>query len=386
MSLHALAGHGDLRRTLARARLEGGIPSALLLHGSHGIGKQRLALWTGQLLLCEAPSADGPCGTCRACRLALNLEHPDLHLYVPLVRPKGVSGDRLADALESARAEALAELRLNPLRPGPSDEVRGLYLGSVQRIRRRAHMKPTMSSIQVFIVAESEFLVPQESSPEAANALLKLLEEPPAGTSFILTSSEPGRLPSTIRSRTVPLHLSPLRDEEVSAFLCSVAGVAPDAARRAAQLSQGSIGRALGFLQDGDGPGPLEALRQRALDLVEAGLLGGAAAGYAAALSFQSAGGRALTDLLSFVAGCLRDVAAVAADAEDRVVDHAELPRLRKLVERSGVTAAGVADVLPALEECGEMARGNVNPQLIFAELLRRLRGMRPSPHAEVSR
>ncbi|HSG48351.1 MAG TPA: hypothetical protein VLA43_11095, partial [Longimicrobiales bacterium] len=208
--LHPLVGHDDVQRLLARAHAQDGLPAALLVHGLRGVGKQRLALWTAQLQLCTDPGVSGPCGACKSCRMALTLEHPDLHWYFPLARPKGASGDRLADALQAARWEALTELRAQPLRPSHSDEIRGLYLGLIQGLRRQAHVRPTMGPVQVFVVGDAEYLVPQEASPEAANAILKLLEEPPSGTRFILTSSEPGRLLATIRSRTVPLHLAPL--------------------------------------------------------------------------------------------------------------------------------------------------------------------------------
>ena len=115
--LHDVVGHGDILSSLARAHASQGLPSALLLHGMRGVGKQRTALWLGQLQTCEAPDASGPCGACKSCAFALGLEHPDVHWYFPLARPKGVSGDKLGDALESARIDALADQRAQPLRP-----------------------------------------------------------------------------------------------------------------------------------------------------------------------------------------------------------------------------------------------------------------------------
>ncbi|NIQ56700.1 MAG: hypothetical protein GWN71_26000, partial [Gammaproteobacteria bacterium] len=64
----------------------------------------------------------------------------------------------------------------HPLQPLHDDEPRGLYLAAVQTLRRQAIQRPAMADRQVFIVARAEELVPQEASPEAANALLKLLE------------------------------------------------------------------------------------------------------------------------------------------------------------------------------------------------------------------
>ncbi|MBW3536134.1 MAG: hypothetical protein KY453_13140, partial [Gemmatimonadetes bacterium] len=276
MTLHPVRGHEGVRLSLGRARSRGTLPTALLLHGPAGVGKQRIALWTAQLLLCEA-AGETPCGECRSCRMALRLEHPDLHWYFPLARPKGSSSspEKLADALEDARGAELAELRVSAVRPTVGDEARAIYLVVAQALRHKARSRPAMSSVQVFILAQAETLVPQESSPEAANALLKLLEEPPEDTFFILTSGEPGRLLPTIRSRTVPLHLSPLSDGEVRDFLVDVAGADPDDAAKAAAMGQGSIGRALGFLPDEteeDRHGPLDKLRRKTYRLLQAAL------------------------------------------------------------------------------------------------------------------
>lgn len=390
MSLHPVAGHEEARRALARAHGAGSLPHALLFHGLQGVGKQRMALWTAQLQVCEHPTAEGPCGSCRECRMALKLEHPDLHWYFPLPRPKGVSGDRLADALESDRVDALAELRNRPLRPSWTDGVRGLYLGTVQNIRRRAHVRPTQAPVQTFIISDAELLVPQEASPEAANALLKLLEEPPEGTRFILTSSEPGRLLPTIRSRAVPFHLGTLPFEEVVAFLTEHTDADGKTASWAARLGQGSIGRALGFLpepgDDGDERGPLETLRRDAWKLVDAALAEDRATGFAAALSRPPAGARELIPLFAFVEEWLRDLAAVAVGAGEGVLSPDAREHLAKVAEEAELQPVDLAGALTVLEEAREAARGNVNPQLIVSgvvrELRRALKPMRPAAGA----
>ena len=262
MSLHPVVGHERARAALAGALTARRLPSALLLHGARGIGKQRVALWLAQLGVCVQPDGE-PCGTCRSCRMALTLEHPDIHWYFPLPRPKGATGEKLVDALEAARIEELVEIRSQPLRASHFGEVRGLYLGTVRTIREQAYKRPVMAPGPVFIIGNAELIVPQESSPEAANALLKLLEEPPGSARFILTSSEPRRLLPTIRSRTVPLHLGGLPTAALVDFLERHAGVDNGTARWAAALGQGSIGRSLGFLATNGEKGPLEKLRRR---------------------------------------------------------------------------------------------------------------------------
>ncbi len=373
MSLHQLVGHGDIRAALARANMRSSLPSALLIHGPRGVGKQRLALWIAQLVMCEHPTDEGPCSACTACRMTLAVEHPDLHWYFPVPRPKG-AGQRLVDALEEARGQGLLERRNTPLRPSYTEELRGLYLGTVQNIRRRAHLRPTMAEGQVFVIGDAELLIPQESSPEAANALLKLLEEPPGAARFILTSSESGRLLPTIRSRTIPLHLSSLPTGQVATFLQEHRGAAADVATWAAKLSQGSIGRALAFLPDGDEMGQLEALRRKAFSLVSAALAEGPTGGYTAALAFPASGARGLVDLFAFMEEWLRDLGAVAAGAGQSVFNEDARPKLDEIVSRTGLRAPDIALAMSQVEEARQLALGNVNPQLIVSGLVRRLR------------
>ena len=185
-------GHDDVLRDLAGAVDRDELPGSLLIHGPPGVGRQTVARWLARLLVCEDPGREGPCGACRACTLALDLQHPDIHWFFPLPRPKGVSNpDKLADALEEVRFDALADRREDPLYKPPADEPVGLYLAQVRTLRKLGSTRPAMGPRQVFIVGNAELLVPQEASQEAANALLKLLEEPPPATTIILTAAEP---------------------------------------------------------------------------------------------------------------------------------------------------------------------------------------------------
>ncbi len=379
MSLHPLVGHEAARAALVRAHENGTLPAALLLHGARGVGKQRLALWLAQLVVCQ-DSGNGPCDSCGPCRMTRSLEHPDVHWYFPLLRPKGVARERLADALERARYDALAEVREESLRPSWSDEVRAIYLGVIKNLRSAASKRPTMADGPVFVIGQAELLVPQEASPEAANALLKLLEEPPSSARFILTSSEPGMLLPTIRSRTVPLHVPPLPEATVLELLMERAGVDPKTAAWAARLGHGSPGRALGFLPDGGDMGPLEAIRRRALEIVSAGLSEEPSKAYEVAIGFPPAGARALLELFSFVEEWLRDLAALASGADDSVLNQDATARLRRDLDSSGLSAVSFARGFEAVERARELARGNVNPQLVVSGLIRNLRrALRPS-------
>ena len=224
-----------------------------------------------------------------------------------------------------------------------------------------------MGEEQVFIIGDAEYLVPQEASPEAANALLKLLEEPPDGSRFILTSGQPGSLLDTIRSRALPIHLPPLPVTEVAAFLREECSADPESAMRAAKLSQGSIGTALGYLEpDGD----QSRQRARALALLRAATAGRRADAYTAAAGFPPGGARGLLDLMGALQLWIRDLGAAGLGREDQVVNVDELPFLRDTARRLALTPDRVARAVGQVEEARMLARGNVNPQLFMGTLL----------------
>ena len=376
MTLHPHWGHRSLLQILARAHGEGSLPGALLIHGSRGVGKQHLALWLGRLLLCESPGVDGPCESCHSCHLAINIEHPDLHWYFPLPRPnKATTPEKLAQALEEARWDVLKEIRSDPLRIGFENEPRSLYLAAARSLRQKAHRRPSMGPHQIFIIADAEALAPQESSSEAANALLKLLEEPPSGTTFILTSAEPGRLLPTIRSRTTHFHLPHLSTEEVTEFLVAHAGVDPVEAGRAGALSRGAIGRALGFLRDGDEPGPLEQTRRPALGLLSAALATGPEAAIEAAMGFKPVGARGLGVLFNFMEECLSDLARAASGLPAEPGGIEDESFLNQAVDRWGIRPGFVPPAMERVDRARALAAGNVNPQLLIFGLLHDLRG-----------
>ena len=373
--LAPVAGHAQLRSALGDAFVRGELSSALLLHGPTGIGKQRLGLWLAQRIVCDQSTDSEPCGNCRHCRLALSLQHPDIHWFFPLARPKSSGGpDKLADTLEEARAAELASRREEPWRAAVPGELAGIYLAQVQTLRRMAMSRPAMARTKVFLIGDAEHLVPQEASTEAANALLKVLEEPPADTVFIVTASDPDELLPTIRSRLTPIRVQPLPIELVENTIVDAIGAERTAARLAARLSEGSIGRALAFVPaDGDA-GPLERIRLESRELLEAALAPKSTDRLTAALRTSPAGARAsFVDLLDFLALWIRDLAAVAAGAADQVVNVDSIDRLHFWAKRIPGLAKGTGVALLNIDLARGMTRSNINPQLTLASLLRQI-------------
>jgi DNA polymerase-3 subunit delta' len=166
------------------------LPHALLVHGARDIGKRHLVAAYAQLLLCETPASDAACGHCASCQLLAADNHPDLRWLVP--EADMVARDEDGDGEAPEEGSAGAGRARKPSREILIDQVRAigdfLALSSHRGGRR------------VVIVAPVEAL-----NGPAANALLKMLEEPPAGAVFLAVSDELDAVLPTIRSRCVLL-------------------------------------------------------------------------------------------------------------------------------------------------------------------------------------
>ncbi len=231
MSIVKLIGHRKVRDKILKHK---SIPSSILLHGTKGIGKQRLALYLAQAILCEnrvsgeksvnpagnSTISDGtgePCNTCRNCKAAIRLQHPDIYWIFPTTRVKKT--DPSADEVMQDYAGKIEERVANNGLYSAASGSEGIYVYTTKAIVAKAAYGAAMAQRKVFIVGDAERMVPQEGADEAANAFLKLLEEPPADTTIILTSSEPGSLLPTIKSRVVAYRCSTLSPDEIREFL-----------------------------------------------------------------------------------------------------------------------------------------------------------------------
>jgi DNA polymerase III subunit delta' len=367
MTLVDVVGHGEVRASLARAAERGRLSQSILLHGPAGTGKERLALWLGQLLLCGDPVASGPCGRCQSCAMARRLEHPDLHWFFPLPRPGSMPPEKQREKLEEQRAEELAQRRGDPLHRPRFDKAPAYFVGAVHTLRTMAASRPAMGRRQVFVVGDAELMVPQESSQEAANAFLKLLEEPPADTTLVLTTHRPGSLLPTILSRVLAVRVPALAPDEIARFLQDHAGVEAGEAERLAARADGSLGRVLDRLGEG-GDGDADAQAQRLLAAV---LDPRPVSRLSLALAQGPFGARGedFQQRLDALAVGLRDLAAVAVGGKP----PAGAPVAGVLDRRGGQPLPHPARIKKALDRVDEVRRlafGNVNPQLLLADLL----------------
>ena len=355
MPLLPLHGHAVLRARFDDAIRRDALPGSLLLHGPLGVGKQRLALWLGQRLLCIG-AEPRPCGSCQHCRYALAGTHPDLHWYFPRPRLKDADASRaqITDDFREAIGERVKTGAYNP--PAPEE---GIFVATIRTIVQSAALAPALGARKIYILGEAERMVVREGAEEAAGAFLKLLEEPPRNASLILTTSEPGALIPTIRSRLVAVRVPAMGAADVDAVLA-------EPAMQEAVLAAGGPKKLEDQRRLANGaPGALLAGAEWADALVRARRM----------LDAATNGDRQEQARTALMQGSskARGAFSTALDALTSLLHE----RVRAAVGRgngSGATAA--ARALDLVEVAKIRATGNVNPQLITSELLRRLQGV----------
>jgi hypothetical protein len=217
--------------------IRGGAPHAVLLVGPGGVGKTTLALDLAAGLLCTATDlADRPCGACRACRLVGSGGHPDLH-------------------------------RLGPDGPGrqvviggPGAKARG-----VRDLIGELALLPVEGGARVAIVEAA-----QRMNEDAQAAILKTLEEPPAGVTIVLCADAEEPLLPTIRSRCARLRLGPVGVRDIEAILGGHGAADPPLAARLARIAAGRPGIALAWARQPDALRARDELARILLDLLSA--------------------------------------------------------------------------------------------------------------------
>ena len=214
-----LTGNSRVKAVLKRMLTTGRLPGALLFTGEEGIGKKLFALEVARALNCRTPKDHEACGVCSSCKRIVKLnypqredaeewtqiiwtDHPDIGL---VVAPKRV-------------------LRVEQMR----------------QIEKEANFRPFEGKARVFLIDEADKL-----NDASANALLKVLEEPPKTSHLILITARPAMLLPTILSRCQMIRFSPLTPDEIETHLVKNKLVDAKTARLRARAAGGSMGRAL---------------------------------------------------------------------------------------------------------------------------------------------
>jgi DNA polymerase-3 subunit delta' len=216
--LREIIGHKPVIRTLLNTVSSGRVAHAYLFAGPEGVGKETTALAFVRALLCARPAGGDACGVCRECRQVEHQNHPDLCF----LQPDGSS----------------------------------IKIEQIRGILRRAPYRSYQGGRKIFLVRKAEAM-----TAEAANCLLKTLEEPPGDTLFILLSARPQALLPTILSRCQRCTFQSIPTPELLGGLVNLHGLKEEEAQLPAWLSGGSMGKALAYVSGSLGEARGEAVR-----------------------------------------------------------------------------------------------------------------------------
>jgi DNA polymerase III subunit delta' len=251
MKFSSIPGLTDVKKLLIEAAKSNHTAHAQLFVGAEGALNLPLALAYVTYLHCENKGNDDSCGTCSACSKNLKFIHPDTHFVFPLSNVKGDKDeDRFkADILKSWRA-FLLEQPFGNLDDwtnyyGGEDKAALISREESREIIKKLSLKPFESPHKVMIIWQPELM-----HASAANGILKILEEPPPHTYFILVTNAADRLLPTIISRTQIVTIPLLTDEELETCLVEKYGVDKSRTGKIAQLAEGNINFALKLLEN----------------------------------------------------------------------------------------------------------------------------------------
>jgi len=317
-----------LQRSLER----GAIAHAYIFTGPPHVGKMTLALNLAQAVNCE--TAEPPCGVCDSCQKIASAQHPDVQII-------GLTSNG-----DSAEAKPRAEIGIDQIR----------------EIQHSSSLPPFGGKYKVYIIDGAELM-----SIEAANCLLKTLEEPEGRVIFILLATNERLLPATVVSRCQRLDLPPIAASEVETALNSRWGIEPDKAKFLARLCHGCPGWAISAALDES------LLQQRAerldrlLNIINADYEERFT--YAAELAAQFSQNRRLVQtVLDLWLDWWRDLLLIKAGYSDAITNVDLLPTMAEMVRGYGL--AQIKAVIASIQSAGEQLKQNANPRLVLEMLM----------------
>ncbi|MBO6068125.1 MAG: hypothetical protein J6P50_02790 [Bacteroidales bacterium] len=254
MQFAQIHGNEALKANLTGMVDGGKMGHALLFVEEQGMGAIAFALALSQYINCKDRSGGDSCGVCNSCHKHGKLIHPDVHFVFPVAATSSLAESEKKHPISDYFLDGFRQLVLtNPYFDeqdlfdaiGLENKAGNISVHEAKDIISKLSLKPYESEFKVMIIYLAE-----KMNAEAANKLLKLLEEPPQGTFFFLVCHKPDKLLPTILSRCQVIRLQPDTPEDICDMLCREEQADADHAMVAARASRGSYGTALKLLRE----------------------------------------------------------------------------------------------------------------------------------------
>lgn len=260
MKVSEVIGQADVWQRLMDMVREDRVPHAIMFCGPQGCGKMAVAMAFASCLLGEKNDGGDPelpmtpAARRNAEAMLTKWAHPDLHFSYPVIRPAGTSSEHKMTSDDFAK-EWKAMISRGPYftldtwleAMNAANQQAQMGVGESEGIIKKLSIKSSQGGYKICIV-----WLPERMNGECANKLLKVLEEPPRQTLFMMVSEEPEKLLETIRSRTQRIDLKKIDDDAIAKALAERRLVEPDTAARMARVANGSWTRALEELDAGN--------------------------------------------------------------------------------------------------------------------------------------
>ena len=248
MKFKEVIGQEEAQQRLIQMVSEGRVPHAMMFCGPSGCGKMALALAFASYLLCKnSEGSDESCGICQQCAMLRSWSHPDLLFTYPVIKPSGSSADHKTISDDYAREwrEMLSEgpyfsmdQWLEKMKAGNQQAL--IYVAESEVLIRKLSMKSSQGGYKVNII-----WLPERMREDCANKMLKIIEEPPQQTVFLMVCEEPERLLETIRSRVQRIDIKRIETQSIEKALVERRAIDEVMAHQIARASNGDWLKAL---------------------------------------------------------------------------------------------------------------------------------------------
>ncbi len=245
MQFKDIIGHSEIKKQLIEEVNEGRIPNTQLFQGPTGAGAFPLALAYAQYINCSNKNSTDSCGKCLSCKQTSKLIYPDLHFSFPITTKKAKNKHYICDdflpewrRLVTNQSYFNFDHWLETIDAQNSQPI--IYISESTELIKKLSLKSSQGGYKIVII-----WLPEKMNLECANGLLKLLEEPPTQTVFLLVSEDSENIIPTIISRSQPRYIPALPDSEISTALRDKYNILPQESDKIAHLAQGNFIKAL---------------------------------------------------------------------------------------------------------------------------------------------
>ena len=243
-----IPGNKIVKKELIKSVKKDRIAHAQLFLGKSGNAKLALAIAFAQFLNCEKRGETDSCNSCHSCLMYNSLSHPDLHLIFPVLKINKIKNPVSDNFISQWREIVLDNPYLSPTdwyKYFDAENKQGaIYTHEAEQLQKKVALKNYESVYRVILI-----WMPEKMNLTCANKLLKLIEEPPKGTFFLMASENFEKLLPTITSRMQIVKTKPFSTEEITSFLQTQKGVTKEKSLAIAAIANGNINKAINLSQ-----------------------------------------------------------------------------------------------------------------------------------------